>query len=240
MRDGSGIEPVRIGDAKLEREPVGKIDEVLVLDHPAGNIGAQPVVAAGEVGPWIVDVIRHRPGCGPARREIAIPQGAQGFADALARRVEPFVHQRPRGRRLHCHLNLRQAGHHDIGAGLAQRLRLPAAIDADDTAESAGAPRLDAGDRVLHDDRARRFDLEALRRLQESIGRRLAVESQAGDIHPVHPRVEQLRYTGCLEHRRAVVAGGHDRRLDLLRPKCAHQRDRRFIDLDAVLLQLLQ
>ena len=48
-------------------------------------------------------------------------------------------------------------GHHDIGAGLAQRLRLPAVIDADDAAEAAGAPRLDAGDRVLHDDRARRL-----------------------------------------------------------------------------------
>ena len=136
--------------------------------------------------------------------------------------------------------DLRQVGHHDIGAGLAQRLRLPAVIDADDTAESAGASRLDAGDRVLDDDRARRFHLEALRRLQERIGRRLAVESQAGDIHPVHPRVEQLRYTGGLEHRRAVVAGGHDRSLDLLRPQRAHERDRRFIDLDAVLLQVLQ
>ena len=40
----------------------------------------------------------------------------------------------------------------------------------------AGAPRLDAGDRVLHDDRRDGFGLEALRRLQESIGRRLALE----------------------------------------------------------------
>ena len=175
-----------------------------------------------------MNVIRPRPSGRPARREIAIPQGAQGFADALARRVESFVHQRPRRRRFRCHLNLRQVGHHDIGAGLAQRLRLPAAIDADDAAEAAGAPRLDAGDRVLDDDSARRFHLEAPRRLQESIGRRLAVEREAGDIRPVHPRVEELRYTGCLEHRRAVVAGGHDRGLDLLRPQRAHERDRRL------------
>ncbi len=106
--------------------------------------------------------------------------------------------------------------------------------------KAAGAPRLDAGDRVLDDDRPRRFYLEAPRRFQESIGRRLAVEREAGDIHPVHPRVEQLRYPGCLKHRRAVVAGGHDRSLDLLRPKCSNERDRRFVDLDAVLLQVLR
>ena len=138
----SRIEPVAIGDAKLEREPVRKIDEILVLDHAAGNVGAQPVVAAGEVGSRIVNVIRRAPRRRPARREIAIPQGAQGFADSLPRRVESFVHQRPRRRRLYRDLDLRQIGHHDIGAGLAQRLRVPAAIDADDAAESAGAPRL--------------------------------------------------------------------------------------------------
>ena len=91
--DGSRIEPVLLGDAKLEREPVGEIDEILVLDHAAGDVGAQPIVAAGEVGPRIVNAIRHRPGGGAARREIAIPQGAQGFADTLLRRVEALKHQ---------------------------------------------------------------------------------------------------------------------------------------------------
>ena len=100
-------------------------------------------------------LIRPRPGCCAARREIAITQRAQGFADSLARRVEPFVHQRPRRRRFRRDLNLRQAGHHDIGAGLTQRLRLSTAIDADHAAEAAGTPRLDAGDRVLYDDGAR-------------------------------------------------------------------------------------
>ena len=71
----------------------GQIDEILVLDHAAGDVGAQPIVAAGEIGPRIVNVIRHRPGGGPAGREIAIPQSAQGFADALPRRVEVLEHQ---------------------------------------------------------------------------------------------------------------------------------------------------
>ena len=52
-------------DAKLEREPVGKIDEILVLDHAAGDVGAQPVVAAREVGARIVNAVRPRPGAAP-------------------------------------------------------------------------------------------------------------------------------------------------------------------------------
>ena len=85
---------------------------------------------------------------------------------------------------------MRQISHHDIGAGLAECLRLPTTIDADDAIESASASCLDAGDRVLHDNRARRFGLDALRSLHKSIRCRLAIESQAGDLYPVHPRVE--------------------------------------------------
>lgn len=43
-----------------------------------------------------------------------------------------------------------------------------------------------------------------------------------------------------LKHLRAVVAGGDDGRLNLLRPQCSHQRDRSFIELDAALLKVLQ
>ena len=75
-------------------------------------------------------------------------------------------------------LHLGQRGHDNIGAGIAQRLRLPAVIDADDAAESAGASRLDSGDCVFDDDHARRFDLEPPRCFQKSIGRRLAVERE--------------------------------------------------------------
>ena len=117
------------------------------------------------------------------------------------------------------HLDLRQIGHDDIGAGVAQRLRLFATIDADDAAERAGAAGLDTGDRVLDDDGARGFDAEATRRLQKGIRRRLALESEAGDVRPVDSRIEQLRDTRGIEHGRAVVARGHDGGLDVLRPE---------------------
>jgi hypothetical protein len=91
--DGSHLKPLLFGDAKREREPVGEIHQVLVFDHAAGDVGRQPIVASGEVGPRIVNVIRHHPGGGATCREIAIPQGAQGFADTLLRRIEALKRQ---------------------------------------------------------------------------------------------------------------------------------------------------
>ena len=46
---------------EVQCEPVREIDQVLVLDHATGNIRAQAIVAAGELGPGIVHVVRLRP-----------------------------------------------------------------------------------------------------------------------------------------------------------------------------------
>jgi len=80
--------------------------------------------------------------------------------------------------------------HDDVGTGLVQGLRLSSTIDADNTTELAGAPRLDPGDRVLHDNGPRRFYPEAVCSLQECVRSRLAHELKAGDVHPIHSRVE--------------------------------------------------
>jgi len=235
-RHGARVKPRLIGHAKAKREPVGEVDQILVLDRAAGDVGAQPVVAAGEVSPRIVNLVRHRPRRRRARCEIAIAEGAQRLAGALGHRIEALEAERPRRRGLDCHADLREARDHDVGAGRTQRLRLAVAIDADHAAETAGAPGRDAGDRVLDHDRARRRDPEAPGRLQERIRRRLAREREAGNVHAVDARIEQRRDTGRLQHRRAVVAGRHDRGLDRLRPQHLHQRDRWRVGLDAVLL----
>lgn len=188
----------------------------------------------------IVHRIGDRPGDGRAGRDIAIPQGAQGFADALVRRVEPVKHQGPRRRRLHGDLHLRQAGHHHIGASLLEPLRAPTAIDTNDVAEAASPSCLDAGERVLHDDYARRVYLEALCRFEECIGRGLTVQRQAGEIAPIHACVEQRRYPRRVEHGGAVVAGGHHRGLDLVRPEGPYKRECRVVGVDAVLRQMVQ
>src|SRR5271165_5509517 len=90
--DGSRIEPVLGGDPKLEREPIGKIDEILALDHTTGDVGAQPIVTAGEISSRIMNVIRHRPGSGAACREIAVAQRAQSLTNTGLRGVETFKH----------------------------------------------------------------------------------------------------------------------------------------------------
>ncbi len=150
------IEPVLLGDAKLEREPVGKIDEVFVLDHAAGNVGAQPVVAAGEVGSRIVDVIRDRPwrrhrasrnsrspGCTRASR-IPSCAGSNPSYTSDQRKAAPPP-------RCTC-------------ARLLTTTSAPASRSACDCPlrstpmtkpKCPARPACDAGDGVLHDDRAR-------------------------------------------------------------------------------------
>ena len=71
-RDASFIEPLAVRDAELEREPVGQIHEVFVLDHATGDIGLEPVVPAGKVSPRIMDAVCDCSGRGPARGEVAV------------------------------------------------------------------------------------------------------------------------------------------------------------------------
>jgi len=88
-------------------------------------------------------------------------------------------------------VDLRQIAHHDVGARIAQRQCMPAAIDADHASEPTGVPGLDACNRVLDNDRARGFSPEASGRLEKCIRRRLAPEGEACEVRPVHPRIEQ-------------------------------------------------
>lgn len=65
--------------AETQREPIGQIDHVLVLDLPSADGRGEAVVAACRVGAWVV----HRAGralrSGTAGGEIAVSQRAQGF-----------------------------------------------------------------------------------------------------------------------------------------------------------------
>ena len=58
QRGGLDVEPVLVADAKIERQPVGKIDEFLVLDRAALDLGQQSIIAAGEVGAGIGGAVR--------------------------------------------------------------------------------------------------------------------------------------------------------------------------------------
>ncbi len=89
------IEPVAIGGAKRQRQPVGEVDQVLVLDHLAGNIGLQPVVSTGEIGAGIVDGVGARLLGGAAGGEVTVAERAQGLPQALFRRRETLVDELP-------------------------------------------------------------------------------------------------------------------------------------------------
>ena len=78
-----------------QRQPVGRVDQVLVLDLAAGDPADQAVVAAGDIGAGVVDGVGGCLGRGPAGGEVAVAEGAQRLPEPLARRVEAVVGQRP-------------------------------------------------------------------------------------------------------------------------------------------------
>ncbi len=93
------VEPWTAGDPKPQRQPVGDVDQVLVLDLTASDVADQPVVKAGDVGTRVVDTVGLRFGKRATGHEIPIAQRAQRLAQALALGVEPVVDQRPDARR---------------------------------------------------------------------------------------------------------------------------------------------
>ena len=64
----------------------------------------------------------------------------------------------------------------DVGAVLAQRVGLSDAVDADDEAEPARAPRGDSGECVLEDGRLLRVDAERTRGEEERVRRGLSLQ----------------------------------------------------------------
>ncbi len=88
-------EPVPARGPRAEAQPVGEVDEVLVLDRSARDLGDQPVVAPGHVGAGVAGSV----GLGllprAARREEAVAQRAQRFAQALPGGVPALVDERP-------------------------------------------------------------------------------------------------------------------------------------------------
>ena len=101
-----------------------------------------------------------------------------------------------------CVQQLGEVADDDVGAVLAQRVGLADAIDADDEAEVAGPPGLDAGQRVLEHGRLPRLDAERPRAGEERVRRRLALQMLAlGD-----DAVDDLRRTGRRSRPRASTS----------------------------------
>ena len=89
------VEPGPTLDPEGERQPVGEIDQVLVLDFPPRHVRGQPVVHAPGVGTWIMGSVGFDLRASTAGGEHTVAQGAQCLAQALLFRVVTLVDQRP-------------------------------------------------------------------------------------------------------------------------------------------------
>ncbi len=88
-------EPIPRGRLKREEGPVGPVDQVLILDDSASDLGPQAVVTAGQISPGIMDPTRLHRAESAAGSEVPVAQRAQRFAQRLFLRLPPFVDQFP-------------------------------------------------------------------------------------------------------------------------------------------------
>ncbi len=88
---GVRCEPITAGEPEAQRQPVGEVDHVLVLDLASGDGGGEPVVAARHVGARVVHVVRGALGQRAAGGEVAVAERAQRLAQPLLGRVVVVV-----------------------------------------------------------------------------------------------------------------------------------------------------
>ncbi len=93
--EAADVEPGAVADPEGQRQPVGHVDEILVVDRSPRDLGDQAVVAPRHVRAGVVDVVGPGLGRRPPRREIAVAEGAQGLSQALGVWIESVVAQRP-------------------------------------------------------------------------------------------------------------------------------------------------
>ena len=139
-------------DPEPQHQPVGDVDDALVLDGATLHDRAQPVVQAGHIGAGVVHVAGPRFRKGTSGGEVAVADGAQRLAQSLLVRVEavvgqePVVHDRsvawsrqpPSGCR--CTDSSSRSSTTRSAPAAAQRIGPPAPIHPDDRPEPAGPP----------------------------------------------------------------------------------------------------
>ena len=94
-RGGGLVDPGAVVDAEPQGEPVGDVDQALVLHRAAADLGLQSVEHAADVGPGVVHAVRAGLRPGPPGGEVAVPQGAQGLPESLLLGVHALVDQQP-------------------------------------------------------------------------------------------------------------------------------------------------
>ena len=173
-------------------------------------------------------VVQEHDGAAPGEASSKLGQ-------ALERRREVP----PRGQDL-LGAQLGEVVHDDVGPAPFEGLAVGPAIDPDHQPETPGAPRLDPGERVLDDGRARWRDVEPGRRLQEEIRIRLALEAEGLDVVAVEPRVEDVPEAGQRDDLATVLAGRDERGARAQGAHLSHALHGAPEDLDAVRVEPLR
>jgi hypothetical protein len=91
-----GCEPVSIPHPEGQRQPVGPVHQVFVLDDAAGDLGLQPVVTARQVGARVVRIPRRELLEGAPRDDVAVAERAERLAERLLAGIPGGVDQLPR------------------------------------------------------------------------------------------------------------------------------------------------
>src|SRR6266545_2847887 len=228
------VEPRPAGDPQLQHQPVGDVDQVLVLDPAAGDLGDQPVVEAGQVGAGVVDPVGAGLRQRSAGHEVAVAQRAQRLAQPLPGGVEAVVDQRPDARRAlgvpppelpggsplsqaaigqSSEGDVVQGGHDQVGARPGQQL-LVAEAGHSERGHVPGLGRLDPAGGVLDHEAGARANAQLRGRGEEDHRVRLAArEVPAGGVG-----VEQLlqRHPGADEVVVQPLLGGEGVQADPL------------------------
>lgn len=82
-------------EAEIQRQPVGHVDQILVLDEPAGLFCFQAVVAGCQVGARVVNIVGLGFRCCLAGGKISVSQSAKRLTLPFPLRIETFVDQLP-------------------------------------------------------------------------------------------------------------------------------------------------
>ena len=172
-------------DEQADELAVGDVDDRLARLRVAVaglRVGQRPQlvegvqVGAGQAVRLALVEVAAQPDVAVGEREDRLGLGEHVERSRLVSRSGPRLDRESwRARSSACE-QLGEIAYDDVGAVLAQRVGLPDAVDADDAAEAAGAPGLDAGERVLEDGRGVGRDAEGLGGGEERVRRRLALQ----------------------------------------------------------------
>ena len=88
-------EPLATLGPKRQRQPVGRVDQTLVLHHPARHLSPQPVVHPSHIRARIMHAVRGGLRGRPPGGEIPVTQSAQRLPLALPLGIPTLIHPQP-------------------------------------------------------------------------------------------------------------------------------------------------